>query len=118
MESNSQTESVKVCRVEDITDGTVSLFTVKRRKIAITRIGEEVFALLDACPHKGGSLSAGAVSVKRRELICPLHFFRYCLATGTSATNPDLSVQTFPVKVDPEGSVFVDITRPKRKGRA
>ena len=44
--------------------------TVRQRKIALARIGDEVFALQDACPHFGGPLSDGTVSVAA----CGMHF--------------------------------------------
>jgi nitrite reductase (NADH) small subunit len=42
--------------------------------IAVFRTGDdEVFALDDRCPHKGGPLSQGIVHNKR--VTCPLHNF-------------------------------------------
>ena len=47
---------------------------------------DEVFALDDRCPHKGGPLSQGIVHNKR--VTCPLHNFVIELATG-EAVAPD-----------------------------
>lgn len=55
--------------------------------VAVFRTGEdEIFALLDRCPHKGGPLSEGIVSGKR--VACPLHNWVIALDTG-SAVAPD-----------------------------
>lgn len=52
-----------------------------RGDVAIFRTGDgEVFALLDACPHKGGPLSQGIVH--GRQVTCPLHGRVIELATG------------------------------------
>jgi nitrite reductase (NADH) small subunit len=49
--------------------------------IAIFRTAEdEVFALMDRCPHKGGPLSEGIVY--GRAVACPLHNWIIDLATG------------------------------------
>jgi nitrite reductase (NADH) small subunit len=49
--------------------------------IAVFRTGDgEVFALRDACPHKGGPLSQGLVH--GRAVTCPLHNWSIDLATG------------------------------------
>ena len=49
--------------------------------IAVFRTGDgEVFALRDACPHKGGPLSQGIVH--GRAVACPLHNWTIDLATG------------------------------------
>lgn len=52
-----------------------------RGDIAVFRTGDgEVFALMDACPHKGGPLSQGIVH--GRSVTCPLHGRIIDLATG------------------------------------
>ena len=55
--------------------------------IAVFRTADdEVFALDDRCPHKGGPLSQGIVHNKR--VTCPLHNFVIELRNGT-AVAPD-----------------------------
>jgi nitrite reductase/ring-hydroxylating ferredoxin subunit len=81
---------------------------VGQRAIALVRCGDQVYACLDICPHKGGSLSEGVVSVPRHEVICPWHRFRFRLDSGASVTNPELAVQTFPVRVT-DGQVLVEL---------
>ena len=52
-----------------------------RGDIAIFRTGDgAVFALMDACPHKGGPLSEGIVH--GQSVTCPLHGRVIDLATG------------------------------------
>jgi nitrite reductase (NADH) small subunit len=52
-----------------------------RGDIAIFRTGDgAVFALMDACPHKGGPLSQGIVH--GQSVTCPLHGRIIDLATG------------------------------------
>ena len=52
-----------------------------RGDIAIFRTGaNEIFALLDQCPHKKGPLSQGIVH--GRSVTCPLHAWNIDLATG------------------------------------
>jgi nitrite reductase (NADH) small subunit len=49
--------------------------------IAVFRTGDgQVFALRDACPHKGGPLSQGIVH--GHAVACPLHNWSIDLATG------------------------------------
>ena len=51
--------------------------------IAVFRTADdEVFALDDRCPHKGGPLSQGIVHNKR--VTCPLHNRRFDLRTGAA----------------------------------
>lgn len=69
--------------------------------IAIFRtIDDELFALRDACPHKGGPLSQGIVHGKR--VACPLHDWKIHLDTG-EAVAPDAGCAAgFPVRLEGE----------------
>ena len=101
-------QRVTVCRLDEVDDGSAIPVTVRGRKLALARIGDEVFAMGDACPHRGGPMSSGRVSAKRCELICPWHFFRYDLRTGASVTNPELVNETYPAMVE-NGNVVIEI---------
>jgi nitrite reductase (NADH) small subunit len=66
---------------------------------------DEVFALLDRCPHKGGPLSQGIVF--GRSVACPLHNWTIELGSG-AARAPDVGcTQTFAVRVS-DGQVWLD----------
>ena len=73
--------------------------------IAVFRNAEdEVFALRDKCPHKGGPLSQGIVFGKT--VACPLHNWQIGLADG-QAVAPDVGCAgRFEVKVE-DGVVFL-----------
>ncbi len=97
-----------VCRLDELAPGTARRVMVGQRPLAIVRSGENVYACLDSCPHKGGYLSDGVVSVARNEVICPWHRFRFHLESGASVTNPELVVPTYPVRIV-DGQVQVEL---------
>lgn len=70
------------CQVEDIPDAGITSLLLGGKRIALARIGGDIFAIDNRCPHWGGPLGAGTLSVKRREIICPWHRFRFDLDTG------------------------------------
>lgn len=73
--------------------------------VAIFRTGEEeVFALTDKCPHKGGPLSEGIVH--GQSVTCPLHNWVFDLNTG-QAQGEDGHVPTFSVQVR-SGRILID----------
>jgi nitrite reductase (NADH) small subunit len=70
-----------VCAVEDIPPRGARRIGSPARPIAIFRTGEDqVFALVDRCPHKKGPLSMGIVH--GAAVTCPLHGMKIDLATG------------------------------------
>ena len=77
----------RVCRIEEIPQLGARVVRSVHGNIAVFRNGEdEVFALLDKCPHKGGPLSQGIVFGER--VACPLHNWSIGLCDGTAAA-PD-----------------------------
>jgi nitrite reductase (NADH) small subunit len=67
--------------------------------IAVFRTGDdEVFALDDRCPHKGGPLSQGIVHNKR--VTCPLHNFVIELKSGMAVAPDEGCTRAHPAKVE------------------
>jgi NAD(P)H-dependent nitrite reductase small subunit len=100
--------SQTACRLDELPDGSAKRVMLGQRPIALVRVGERIYACIDACPHKGGYLSEGWISTARHEVICPWHRFRFKLESGESATNPEMKVETFPARVE-NGQIVVDL---------
>lgn len=68
-------------------------------KIAVFRTAEnEVFAIEDHCPHKGGPLSQGIVH--GTAVTCPLHNWVISLETGKAQGADEGAVATIAVRVE------------------
>jgi len=97
-----------ICKLEDIPQlGSRIVRPASGGDIAIFRnAADEVFALHDKCPHKGGPLSQGIVHGRR--VTCPLHGLIMGLEDG-QAVAPDVgSCNKFEVKVE-GGEVFLAV---------
>ena len=68
---------------------------------------DQVFALRDKCPHKGGPLSQGIVH--GTSVTCPLHNWVIGLDTGEAKGNDRGCTRRFAVKLV-DGRVLLDIT--------
>ena len=67
--------------------------------IAVFRTADDqVFALVDRCPHKSGPLSQGIVH--GRSVTCPLHNWVISLETGKALGADEGQVRTIPLKVE------------------
>lgn len=74
--------------------------------VAIFRTADDqVFALDDRCPHKGGPLSEGIVH--GTQVTCPLHNWVFDMATGQAQGADEGHVATHPVRVE-GGRIWLD----------
>jgi nitrite reductase (NADH) small subunit len=78
-----------------------------RREIAVFRTaGNEIFALENKCPHKGGPLSEGIVH--GRKVACPLHNWIIDLESGGATGADQGCARKFPVKIE-RGRIYLDM---------
>ncbi len=97
-----------ICNLQDIPAQGARVLETTFGDIAIFRNqADEVFALRDRCPHKGGPLSQGIVHGKR--VACPLHNWIIELESG-EAMAPDVGcAQRFDVKIE-QGEIDLGLT--------
>ena len=98
---------IEICRVEDIPVlGARRVARDQGLDVAIFRNdSDEVFALLDRCPHKGGPLSQGIVF--GQQVACPLHNWTIGLCDGMAQAPDQGCTPRFAVKVE-AGVVHLD----------
>ena len=98
---------VRVCRAEEIPKLGARVYKGAQQDIAVFRNdADEVFALEDRCPHKGGPLSQGIVY--GRTVACPLHNWNIQLADGRALEPDQGCAARFAVKVE-DGEVFLQL---------
>jgi nitrite reductase (NADH) small subunit len=84
--------------LDDIPRQGARTVATRRGDIAVFRtLADEVFALDDRCPHKGGTLSQGIVH--GRSVTCPLHNWVIDLASGEAASPDHGCVRRIPVRL-------------------
>ncbi len=93
------TEWKKICPVSDIPVlGSRRVARAAGMDVAVFRnAADEVFALLDRCPHKGGPLSQGIVF--GTSVACPLHNWTIGLGDGCAKGPDEGCTQKFSIKV-------------------
>ena len=97
-----------ICPLEDIPQlGSRIVKPANGGDIAIFRTSDDqVFAMHDKCPHKGGPLSQGIVHGKR--VTCPLHGWKLRLDSGEAVAPDEGCSRRFPVRIE-SGTVFLQI---------
>ena len=99
---------VRICRLDDIPPlGARVLERVDQDNVALFRTAtDQVYAVLDRCPHKGGPLSQGIVAGET--VTCPLHGWNIALTSG-EACAPDVGcVRKYPARVE-AGDVWLSL---------
>ena len=96
-----------ICKVDDIPVlGARRVTRAKGLDVAVFRNDQnEVFALLDRCPHKGGPLSQGIVFGS--SVACPLHNWTIDLQGGCAKAPDEGCTPKFRVRIE-EGAVQLD----------
>jgi nitrite reductase (NADH) small subunit len=99
---------IEIGRIADIPVRGSRRVPLGGRNVAVFRTGEdEIFALIDRCPHRGGPLSEGIIS--GRNVTCPLHNWLIDLRTGCAHAPDEGATKTVGVKLDGE-RIFLSLS--------
>ena len=94
-----------VGRIEDIPRRGARVVATRDGDVAVFRTGDdEIFALRDKCPHKGGPLSQGIVHGKK--VACPLHDWKIHLDTGLAVAPDEGCAARYPIRVE-GGAIYL-----------
>ena len=100
---------VEIGKLSDIPLRGARCVKTPQGKVAVFRTADnEVFAIEDHCPHRGGPLSQGIVHGKA--VTCPLHNWVISLETGRALGADEGEVRTIPVRVEEE-NLFIALER-------
>lgn len=97
---------VRVGQAGDVPAGEGRVIEADGRTLAVFNVDGTLYALDNACPHRGGPLGDG--DLDGRLVACPWHAWRWDVTSGANANNPAVRVPCFPVTVE-AGEIFVDL---------
>jgi nitrite reductase (NADH) small subunit len=98
-------EWTAITKLEDIPKLGARVIRTDTMDIAVFRTAnDEVFALKDQCPHKGGPLSQGIVHGTM--VTCPLHNWKINLDSGEALAPDEGCTNRFPARVE-NGMVLI-----------
>jgi nitrite reductase (NADH) small subunit len=102
---------MNLCRlgpIDRIPLGEGKTFEAGERKVAVFRLRNgELFATQALCPHKSGPLADGVVG--GGAVICPLHGYKYDLATGQPRGHGCPALQTYRVELGESGEMLLHL---------
>jgi nitrite reductase/ring-hydroxylating ferredoxin subunit len=89
---------VKLLGKDEMAEGEGRMVDIDGRRIALFKVGGEYHAVENTCPHRGGPLGEG--TLEGTVVTCPWHGRRFDLVTGASPSHPELSIETYHLKME------------------
>ncbi|MEH2047586.1 NifU family protein [Nostoc sp.] len=99
---------IKVATIKQVPEFSVLAVQLAGNSLILHRQGIIVKCYRNACTHLGSALDKG--KVENGIITCPSHGFQYKLETGECLTAPDVSLQSYPVKIK-DDKVFVKLQK-------
>jgi len=100
--------AVDVGALDEFAVGAARRVDVAGRKVAVVRIGDDVYAIGDTCSHADVSLSEGLVWCDEKQIECVRHGSAFSLETGLPDTLPATQpVPVFVARVE-GGRILID----------
>ena len=90
---------IDICKVSDIPIGEARMILVNEVALGVFHVSGAFFAIDDACPHAGASLSRGII--EGDVVRCRIHHWRFCVRSGTylDERKPSCNVRSYPIRV-------------------
>ena len=82
------TARIDLCGLDEIEPGTARRFDVEGHRIALVRIGDDLYAIGDRCTHQDISLAEGEIDADARTIECWKHGSQFDLKTGEPTSLP------------------------------
>lgn len=103
-------EKFSVGQAGDFTPNQPYAKIVEGNAVVVATVANEWYALENACVDSILPLHLGRI--EDHYLICPWHGCRYDLSTGAMENKPQVKVRSFPIELNDEGQVVVEVTIP------
>lgn len=98
LRDEDELEFIAVATTDELEDGDRLIFDVDGDPIALFRLGEKYYAIMDICSHDDGPVAEGPR--EGNEIECPRHGARFDLRTGEVLTLPAIvDIPAYPVRV-------------------
>ena len=95
---------VRVASADQVPPGTGTVVEANGRTLALFNVDGTFYALDNTCLHRGGPVGEG--DLDGTIVTCPWHGFQYDVTTGRNVFDPEVGLQSFPVRVA-DGDVLV-----------
>jgi toluene monooxygenase system ferredoxin subunit len=99
-----------VAKLADLWDGEMRGYRIAGARVLLVRIGDDVRAYADRCPHLGVPLSEGAL--EDCVITCRAHQHQFDAATGSGVNPRTAKLHPYPVTLADDGDITIEIDEP------
>ena len=110
-ENMSKDGFAKSINETELAEGHMRAVRVKGKPILLARVGGQIYAVSNLCPHAGCQLQGGILT--GYIVMCPCHGWKFDVRTGEYRENSIIKLTSYPCKVD-GGKLYINITTDKR----
>jgi nitrite reductase (NADH) small subunit len=108
MEASAVLNTINLGSIERIPLGEGREYEVLGRLIAVFRARDgRIYAVQARCPHRDGPLTDGIIGAGK--VICPLHSYKFDLATGQPIGNDCEALRTYHVTLSEDEEIMVTL---------
>ncbi len=119
---------IRVGKFDDIADGDHKIYATNGREVGVFRVGQNLHAWENHCPHAGGPIcqgkifgqvgevlspgkeSRGLCYTGRKHIVCPWHGFEFDIETGKHPGDAHTRLRGIPVSVK-DGDIYLTFNR-------
>lgn len=87
---------LKAASASDLPPGSARSVTLNGIDVALFNVDGRLSAFDNACPHRGGSLSEGAL--RGATVTCPWHAWEFDVSTGACLNNPAAKLKRYDIQ--------------------
>lgn len=104
-------EYIEAAKLSDIPESGIYKLKLNDEPLILTRVGGEVFCVIDRCSHEDVPLSLGCIKGDR--IKCSYHGSHFSLRTGEPTDEPaDSPIRVYPVRLEGD-KVYVGLDTEK-----
>lgn len=109
---------IRICNIKDLPNKRGRKFAIDDgTEIAVFKVGENVYAVLNTCPHNQSHVMYDGYIDENLYLACPIHGWQFHLETGATppqSTDLGAKLETFNVKIE-NAEVWIELKKKKKK---
>ena len=114
--------------VDEVSDGDRIIAEINGREIGIFCVDGEYRSFVNWCAHQGGPICEGGLTGQQKAefddetlelelewsdddlaVACPWHDWEFDLKSGKHTTREDIELPSYPVRVDEDGNIIVEV---------